>query len=195
MRNIDQNLEVGDEIVILHMEQEIKMRQGTPGVVTNIVNDPTEDDNKIVSVKWANGSTLSLLTKYDKWKKVGTKKINEDVAADFFRKNKQVFENFDHKFFREYLFKIRESGIINMFGAAPLLYSGAEHIDRYYGENPPNEESFQEVLDMANTSKDKMIQGAVKYLLSENKEIDLDSVQREVRKFANKMVGFYINFA
>lgn len=195
MKDFDLNLEVGDKIMILHMEGESGIRLGTPGIVMSITNDPFEDDNKLVQIKWENGSTLSLMTKYDKWKKVGTKKINEGSPEKFYKENKELFENFDHKFFREYLLKIRESGIINMFGASPLLYSGAEHIDRYYGENPPNEDAFQDVLDMANESKDKMIQGTVKYLKSKNKEIELEQVQRLVQKFATKIVVFYIEFS
>jgi len=195
MKDFNLNLEVGDNIIILHMEGESGIRLGTPGVVMGITNDPFEDDNKFVQVMWDNGSTLSLMTKYDKWKKVGSKKINEGRPEKFYKENKELFENFDHKFFREYLLKIRESGIINMFGAAPLLYGGAEHIDRYYGENPPNEDAFQDVLDMANESKDKMIQGVVKYLKSKNKEIELEQVQRLLQKFATKIVVFYIEFS
>ena len=188
-----EELQVGDRVMILFMDGE-KFRQGTVGTVMSIIDDPIEKDNKIASVNWDNGSSLSIMTKYDRWRIVEKNNITESRPEKFFRENPEIFENFDYRFFRDYLLKIRESGIVNMFAAAPLLYSGAEHIDRYYGENPPDEEAFQEVLEMANTSKDKMIQGTVKCMESDGKPIELDTVQREIRKYANKIWNFYVNF-
>lgn len=188
-----EELQVGDRVMILFMDGE-KFRQGTVGTIMSIIDDPIEKDNKIASVKWDNGSSLSIMTKYDRWRIVQKNNITESRPEKFFRENPEIFENFDYRFFRDYLLKIRESGIVNMFAAAPLLYSGAEHIDRYYGENPPDEEAFQEVLEMANTSKDKMIQGTVKCMESDGKPIELDTVQREIRKYANKIWNFYVNF-
>lgn len=188
-----EELQVGDRVMILFMDGE-KFRQGTVGTIMSIIDDPIEKDNKIASVKWDNGSSLSIMTKYDRWRIVEKNNITESRPEKFFRENPEIFENFDYRFFRDYLLKIRESGIVNMFAAAPLLYSGAEHIDRYYGENPPDEEAFQEVLEMANTSKDKMIQGTVKCMESDGKPIELDTVQREIRKYANKIWNFYVNF-
>lgn len=188
-----EELQVGDRVMILFMDGE-KFRQGTVGTIMSIIDDPIEKDNKIASVKWDNGSSLSIMTKYDRWRIVQKNNITESRPEKFFRENPEIFENFDYRFFRDYLLKIRESGIVNMFAAAPLLYSGSEHIDRYYGENPPDEEAFQEVLEMANTSKDKMIQGTVKCMESDGKPIELDTVQREIRKYANKIWNFYVNF-
>ena len=56
-----------------------------------------------------------------------------------------------------------------MFQAVPFLYSGKEWIDRYHGEDQEDNEDFQEVLEMAEESKDKIVQGVIKYLESKNK--------------------------
>ena len=74
------------------------------------------------------------------------------------------------------------------------MYSGREWIDRYYGENQEDNEDFQEVLEMANEAKDKMIQGVLKYMESEGIEIDLDKVNRLISKFASKILKLYISF-
>jgi hypothetical protein len=82
-----------------------------------------------------------------------------------------------------------------MFQSSPFLYSGKQWIDRYHGENQEDNESFQEVLEMADESKHKMIQGLFKYM--ESKNIDMDDmgmVNRLIEKFASKIVNLYISF-
>jgi hypothetical protein len=193
-------VQTGDKIICYHMDGETGVPAGTKGTVTSITRDPFETDNdgQIISVNWENGSKLSLLTTTDAWKKV-VEEIQEHTGSpeyDFFSKNPDVFDNFDYKFFKKYLLKLRESGVVNMFTAAPFLYSGEEWIDRYHGEHQEDNEAFQEVLEMADESKNKMIQGLLKYMESKNIEADdMDRVNSLMRKFAIKINQFYITFA
>ena len=122
------------------------------------------------------------------------KKNIGESAEDWFLENQNIMKYFSHKDIRKFLMNVRESGIMNMFTASPILYAGREHIDRYYGENPPNEEAFQEVLDMADEIKHMMIRGTMEYLRENGKKVDTDSVNSNIRKLANKMWGFYANF-
>jgi hypothetical protein len=199
---LKQKLEVGDRIMLYHMEGEGSVTPGTLGTVTRITRDPFEknSDEEIVMVKWDNGSTLSLITATDVWKKLSESPVSEqnirsgDPRLDFAVENEELFRLFDWKFLREYLGKVRDSGIINMYGAAPLLYSGKQWIDRYYGENPPDQESFDEVLEIADKAKDKMIQGTLKYMKSKNMEIELPRVNNIIGRLATKMVGLYATF-
>jgi len=192
-------VQTGDKIICYHMDGETGVPAGTKGTVTSITRDPFETDNdgQIISVNWENGSKLSLLTTTDAWKKV-VEEIQEHTGSpeyDFFSKNPDVFDNFDYKFFKKYLLKLRESGVVNMFTAAPFLYSGEEWIDRYHGEHQEDNEAFQEVLEMADESKNKMIQGLLKYMESKNIEADdMDRVNSLMRKFAIKINQFYITF-
>ena len=186
-------LNVGDRIILYHMEGEMGVNPGTEGTVTSLERDPFEADNQIVSVKWDNGSSLSILSKYDIWKHAKKKKLDES-AEDWFEKNQDIMKYFKHKQVRDFLKKVRESGIINMFGSAPLLYAGKEHIDRYFGESSQDDEAFQEVLDMADDVKHMMIKGTMDYLRDNGKEVDIDSVNRNIRKMAERMWGFYANF-
>jgi hypothetical protein len=191
----------GDRIICYHMDGETGVPAGTKGTVVTVTRDPfeTDTDGQIIGVNWENGSKLSLLTTTDAWKKV-IEEIQEQVTGspeyDFFSKNPEVFENFDYKFLKKYLLKLRESGIINMFQAAPFLYSGEEWMDRYHGEHQEDNEAFQEVLGMADEAKNKMIQGLLKYTESKNIEIDdMDRFNSLMRKFAMKINQFYITFA
>jgi hypothetical protein len=189
----------GDKIVCYHMDGETGVPAGTFGVVKTVSRDPFETDNdgQIIGVDWENGSKLSLLTTTDAWKKV-VEEIQESTGSpeyDFFSKNPEVFENFDYKFLKKFLQKVRDSGIINMFQAAPFLYSGKEWIDRYYGEKQEDNEAFQEVLEMADDAKNKMIQGLLKYMESKNMDVDdMSRVNNLVNRFAIKINQLYVTF-
>jgi hypothetical protein len=194
-------VKIGDKIVCYHMDGETGVPAGTFGIVKTVSRDPfeTDTDGKIIGVDWENGSKLSLLTITDAWKKV-SEEIQEQATGspeyDFFSKNPEVFENFDYKFFKKYLLKLRESGVVNMFQAAPFLYSGKEWIDRYHGEHQEDNEAFQEVLEMAEESKNKMIQGLLKYMESKNMDIDdMSRVNNLINRFAMKINQFYMTFA
>jgi hypothetical protein len=191
-------LNVGDRVVIYFMEKETSVPPGTFGTVKNIERDPFESEGeKLISVKWDNGSSLAIVTSTDRWKKVPAESIDEQTRSNeynFYSKHPDVFDNFDWRWFREYLKKVRESGIVNMFAAHPLLYSGKEHIDRYYGENQEDNEAFQEVLDMSEESKNKLIQGIMKYMDAKNEDIDIDRVNYYARKFSKDLLGVYMNF-
>jgi len=197
---LNPSVEPGDKIICYHMDGETGVPAGTLGIVKRVSRDPFETDNdgQIIDVNWENGSKLSLLTTTDAWKKV-VDKIQEQTGSpeyDFFSKNPEIFENFDYRFFKKYLFKLRESGVINMFQASPFLYSGKEWIDRYHGENQEDNESFQEVLEMADNAKNKMIQGLLKYMESKNMDVDdMSRVNNLINRFAMKINQFYMTFA
>ena len=196
-KQFNEELNPGDKIMIYHMEGELTVPPGTTGTVRKITSDPFEDNQFIIGVKWDNGSTLALISSTDVWKKIDEepKKIEESTDDDwkFITNNTDVFENFDWRWFREFLSKIRDSGFINMFGASPLLYSGKKHIDRYYGEGRENDRAFQEVLEDAEESKNKIVQGVIKYMEKNNKNLDdMGIVNRYAHNFSQKIVGVYI---
>ena len=196
---LNPRLKEGDRVICYHMDGETGVPPGTKGTVTRIGRDPFEPngDELISEVNWDNGSTLALVSVTDAWKKP-KEKIQEStgsVTYDYFKENPEIFENFDWRFLRDFLYKLRDSGVVNMFQSSPFLYSGKQWIDRNHGENQEDNESFQEVLEMADESKHKMIQGLFKYM--ESKNIDMDDmgmVNRLIEKFASKIVNLYISF-
>jgi hypothetical protein len=83
-----------------------------------------------------------------------------------------------------------------MFQARPFLYSGREWIDRYHGEDQEDNEAFQEVLEMADESKDKLVQGLMKYMKSKNLNMDdMSKVNHLAERLAGKIVQLYMTFA
>ena len=197
-RELNPELVKGDRVMCLHMDGETGVPMGVEGVVTKIGRDPFEEDGKIIEVNWDNGSRLALISVTDSWVKVGDSQIKESLKHEpheYFKENPEIFENFDYRFLKKFLDKIRESNCVNMLQTDPFLYSGREWIDRYYGENREDNESFQDVLEMADEAKDKMIQGVLSYIDSQDMDVDLDKVNRIMKKFATKIKSFYISFS
>lgn len=196
-KQLNPELKVGDKIICYYMEGETSVLPGTKGVVTEINTDPFEPDGKIIGVDWENGSKLSLLTVTDAWKlDVPKKKIEESFSLDPWdavTKNSDAIKYFDWRWFRLFLEKIRKSGVVNMFGAAPLLYSGKKHIIRYYGEDMEDDENFQEMIEDADESKDKIIQGVMKYLEDKNFDVELSRVNRLAEKFSRELLTIFMS--
>jgi hypothetical protein len=199
-KELNPKLIKGDRIMCLHMDGETSVPPMTTGTVRSVVRDPFEPDSEIINVNWDNGSTLGLLSVTDSWVKIAQETLEEAKTTtlsseyNFLNDNPEIFENFDWRFLREFLKKLRDASPVNMLQSQPFLYSGKDWIDRYYGENQEDNEDFQEVLEMADEAKDKMIQGVLKYMESEGIEIDLDKVNRLISKFASKILKLYISF-
>ena len=191
------DLKVGDKIVLMYMEGETSVTPGTKGTVKKIDRDPFVDNEFIISVNWDNGSSLSLLSSTDIWKKVSEKQNikedNDSLSASVIR-NRDIFGVVKWKKLLDFLYKIRESGIVNMFGVAPLLYAGRDHIDRYYGEGREDDENFQEVLESADEAKSIFIQGLLSWMEKNKKGIDdIDKINSYARQLAKKIVDLYVS--
>jgi hypothetical protein len=199
-KELNPKLVKGDRIMCLHMDGETSVPPMTTGTVRSVVRDPFEDDGEIINVSWDNDSTLGLISITDSWVKIAQETLEEAKTTtlsseyNFLNDNPEIFENFDWRFLREFLKKLRDASPVNMLQSQPFLYSGKDWIDRYYGENQEDNEDFQEVLEMADEAKNKMIQGVLKYMESEGIEIELDKVNRLMGRFASKILQLYISF-
>jgi hypothetical protein len=187
---IKQELNVGDRVKLLYMDGETSIEPGTEGtVVKSLVLFGT----KQYAVKWDNGSELDLISSVDAWKKIEPKKLDESFNEDPFYQNIDTFRFFKMKFFQEFLKKIRECGVTNMFGAAPYLYMGRQRMEVDFNYHNVENEICDDVLEMADQAQSEMINGVIKYMNENNKEIDIDKVNRNVRKFATSIVVLYMN--
>ena len=194
---INPPLQPGDRIICYHMQGEIAVPPGTKGTVKSVGRDPFESPNEtIIRVNWDNGSQLSLLSTTDYWKhdKDQINEVKEPASYAVFKQNPDFFKYFDWKFLRGFLFLLREAGPVNMFQAAPFLYSGKEWIERYFGEGREDDEKFQKMLSLGDKAKDKMISGTVDYLNNNKIDWDLEDANKMVKKFANQMVQVYMLF-
>lgn len=190
---LNPKLEPGDNVVLMYMSDE-SLSPGLHGVVTRVV-----EVFGVVQyeMKWENGSTLSLLSDVDAWMKADDyerrqkKKVNESL--DTLTSNLDAFKNFDMGFLVKYLMVLRESGIVNMFGASPYLWMGKDRIEnKHRYDDLEDNEKYQELLEMADKAQHKMIKGVVKILESENKDVDVSSINRYLDKYSKKIWDVYV---
>jgi hypothetical protein len=206
--NYNPELQPGDRVICIFMDDiHSPIHMGTPGTV---INRSVVFGEIQYYVEWDNGSRLALMVDIDKWVKEEDmknrrKKTQESVMEttkkgflkeNFFQQNKELFKYFNHAFLHKYLKKLRESGVVNMMGAAPYFYLGSERIahEHHYDDNK-NEEAFEEVVKMADQARDEMIRGAMKALEDEGKEITTNEVQKMIQKYSKKMLLAYTKFA
>jgi hypothetical protein len=207
---INPRLKEGDRIVLIMMPGETDISYGDRGTVSKV--------NRASSfiqyfVDWDKGSRLALIEDLGDESNTGDRWMGEDVfdilmklkkrknlgesdqtkKMEHLMSNVEVFRTFDRQFLFAFLEKLRETGITNMFGAAPYLYMGS---DRIYSENKYNENkddnAFDELVEMADEAKDKMIQGAVKVLEKEGKEITVESVSRVIKRYSSKVLDMWM---
>jgi hypothetical protein len=198
---MNETVKVGDRIILLKMSGEYQMPPGLRGTVVSISRDPFEPDDFIIMVDWVNGSSLSLLSSIDFYKKIPNE-VNENLMEDslsksgrfdYMKNNKELFENFDWKKILDFLTNIKESGVTNMFGSSPFLYSGRKWIENKYGDYPNYHDALEKVLNSADEIKNEMIQGTLKSMKSEGYD-DLGKINKRVEKFAKSFLTLFIVF-
>lgn len=191
---LNPKLEPGDRVVLMYMSDESL----SPGLRGEVIRAVEVFGIPQYDMKWENGSTLSLLSDVDAWmkeedyEKRQKKRVTESL--DTLTKNLDAFQNFDMGFLVKFLMVLRESGIVNMFGASQYLYMGKKRIEYQHHYDPIAEdnEKYEELLEMADKAQSKMVNGVMKILKSENKNIDESSVNRYLEKYSRKIWDIYV---
>jgi hypothetical protein len=196
---INPKLKVGDRVQIMHMEDEMDIiPMGTWGTVERVSNVMDED---IYGVKWDNGKTLNILSTTDVWDteenrgEFKKKKISEQDETERHKalvKNMDVFTNFKMRYLYEYLKKVRDCGVVNMFQAAPFLYMGKDRMEHFFKYNDIENEICDEVLDMANMAQHEMVTGVIKVLESQGKEDSIEIINRYLQRYSQKVLENYM---
>ena len=88
---------------------------------------------------------------------------------------------------------IRESGITNMFGAAPYLYMGKDRIEHEFKYKDIDEDLSEKVLERADQSQSEMINGTIKALNAQGKEESLENINRYISRYATMVVETYFH--
>ena len=172
-------LETGDKVVCLKMQDDYGVPGGIPGIVKGVSNVFGENQ---YNVKWKNGSSLALIEGVDQWLKVVEEEEKEEDIQETRVLTKQQFLDeatrklgdipqeyvkysrmYDMRTIKKFLDLLRESGVTNMWKAAPYLYLGRERIahEHHYDDmSEEKEETFQELLDIAEDVRNVMVRGA-----------------------------------
>lgn len=194
---LNPQLKKGDRVVLIQMSDELNLVYGDMGTVKS----KASFGDVIYGVDWDNGSKLHLLGDADKWMREedfkvmtgGKQNVNENRDSNIIKRLPMI-KHFNRRFLQDYLLKLRETGITNMLAAAPYLWIGRnklEHEMKY--KEIPNEESFEELLDMSDQSQSEMINGTILYLQEKGIEPDLDNINRYIKRNASEIVKHYID--
>lgn len=206
---INPELEIGQEVILLHMDDDSSIPPGTKG---KVIRKNVVLGELVYIVDWEDGSQLSLVSSVDLWdtpenmakrkkrvqeieiKKKSITEIDEFERSKKLMKNIDVFKHFNMRFLYQYLKMIKKSGIVNMFGASPYLYMGKDRIEHEFKyKNIHNEEDFDEVLENADQAQSEMINGVINVLNSEGKEVSLENINRYISRYASKVLMNYMN--
>ena len=186
-------LETGDRVVCLKMQDDYGVPGGIPGIVKGVSNVFGENQ---YNVKWKNGSSLALIEGVDQWLKVvdEEEKEEEDIQETRVLTKKQFLEEtrkienipqeyvkysrmYDMREIKKFLDLLRKSGVTNMYQAAPYLYLGKDRIahEHHYDDmDEEREETFQELIDMAEDVRNVMIRGAFNHYDSKRSDEEGD---------------------
>lgn len=186
-------LETGDRVVCLKMQDDYGVPGGIPGIVKGVSNVFGENQ---YNVKWKNGSSLALIEGVDQWLKVvdEEEEKEEDIQETRVLTKKQFLEEtrkienipqeyvkysrmYDMREIKKFLDLLRKSGVTNMYQAAPYLYLGRERIahEHHYDDmGEEREETFQELIDMAEDVRNVMIRGAFNHYDSKRSDEEGD---------------------
>jgi len=193
---INPDLSKGDRIKLISMWDESSLSLGNGGYVTS--------KHKVFgvvqySIKWDNGSSLQLLSDSDHWmfeddyNEKFNKKINESLGHKEVTDRLTSFQEFDMRYLFSYLLKVRESGIVNMMGASDYLWLGSDRIQHeFIYKNIPDEKSFNEVIEMADRSQSEMVQGIMRVLEKEGKEMDVTTMNRYLKRYSKDILLNYM---
>ena len=199
MAKLKPELKVGDRIFLIRMEDLYpSVFPGQEGTVKKIVD---LFGVRGYEVDWDNGSKLSLWSDVDSWilkPEKKSKDINEDKdplgGYDYFLSERDIHKFYKVLFFVKYLKVLRQTGLVNMFGAAPYLYMGKERLKKEldYKEIEITE-PIEELLELADESQSHMVNGAIKRLQKGKKEVTPETINRMIQKDSTKIVGLYIS--
>jgi hypothetical protein len=91
---------------------------------------------------------------------------------------------------KKYLDLLRETGIVNMFGASPYLYIGGNILKKEHYD--VEDDNFEDLVELADNTRNIMIRGSMKMLEDEGKEITPENVNKVIRRYSSKILSFWM---
>ena len=201
--DVNPKLKGGDNIILIYMKDPYSpIPGGTKGVVEYISKDPFDEGEEIISVKWENGRSLSLVSSEDMWIKEKDLKVNIEEQInpqlDSLIQLKDIFKYSNEKIFFDFLSKIRESGIVNMFESGQFLFSGPQYLKKFLefeemkSGREYDEDMVDELMDMSQKTRDEFIRMAMKMVEDEGTEdYSNRNLEKKIRTLTSKALRYY----
>ena len=202
---VNPKVKSGDNIILIYMKDPYSpIAGGVKGVVDSVSKDPFDEGEEIISVKWENGRSLSLVSSEDMWMKEDDLKTNIKEAhnnpnLDNLISLKEIFKYSNEKIFFDFLSKIRESGLVNMFESGQFLVSGPKYLQKFieFEEMKTgreyDEDMVDELMDMSQKTRDEFIRMAMKMVEDEETEdYSNRNLEKKMRALTSKALKYYI---
>jgi hypothetical protein len=197
MAQLNPELESGDRIILLHMEDQYsKVPMGTKGTVIKKVNLPFGMGSQY-QINWDNGSNLDLIPGEDSWildkdKKLPVKEGIESDVVGKLMKYKDVVKNIDYHTVMDFLELVRKSGLVNMFQAQAFLEIDKDNLHKLIYRVGGEPEDHPELFDKINDVRNIIINEVIRVLQEEGSEMTDSEINRKFRKITSKLMNFYL---
>lgn len=197
MAQLNPELEAGDRIILLHMEDPYgKVPMGTKGTVVKRVNLPFGLGSQY-QVKWDNGSSLDLIPGEDSWildkdKKLPVKEGIEGDIAGKLMKHKDIVKNVDYHTVMDFLEAVRKSGLVNMFQAKAFLEVDKPNLHKLIYRVGGEPEEHPELFDKIDEARNVVISEVIRMLEEKKLEMTDDNISRIFRQVTSKLMDFYM---
>jgi hypothetical protein len=133
------------------------------------------------------------------------------IRTEILKKYHELAKHYKLRQIFEFLNLLRDSGIVNMFGAGPFLYGGKEFLEgeikRHKGnsswwsddededdEDEDDEDENKELINMADQTRNLMIQGAMARINNQDSENLIRNVKRKLEIDSRDIVQIWGNF-
>lgn len=133
------------------------------------------------------------------------------VKLEILKKYHELTKYYQLRPIFEFLNLLRDSGIVNMFGASPFLYGGKQFIEseikrrndnsRWWSDDEDEEDEDeeekddnQELINMAEKVRNLMIQGAMNRITNQDSENFVRDVSRRMQRDSTEIVQVWGNF-
>ena len=212
-KNQNPKLKKGDRVVLVNMPGE-NLDTGDKGKVIKIGDQPSDgskfdylyqmewydDDGKIIS-------NLSLLPQSDTWmldREYNQNDLNEARIIDLDElisrhEWSRLFKKSDLKSIMEYLFAIKQLGVVNMYESGQFLGKTEDYLTTYFNLyrkqrdlNDEDKKLIKKILEMSEMVRNIMISAAINDLEQKNKEITGSSATYRVNRLATEVVKHFM---
>lgn len=135
-----------------------------------------------------------------------------NIRPEILKKYHELAKHYKLRQIFEFLNLLRDSGIVNMFGASPFLYGGKEFLEgeikRHKGnsrwwsddededdeEDDDEEDDNKELINMADQTRNLMIQGVMDRITNQDSENLMRNVKRKLEIDAREITQIWGNF-
>jgi len=129
---------------------------------------------------------------------VTTVNESKNPMMDELVKLKDIFKSTNERVFFDFLSKLRDSSLVNMFESTQFLVSGPEYLKKFIEMEELkgrefDEDMVEELLDLAEQTKSELINAALKLIEDEGKDdYSTSNINRKLRTLTSMALRYYI---